>query len=129
MTDFEDDGLYAWARNTDPDTAHEAADALTGSEALAYLQKLVCDALAAHDGLTVTEIARLVGQPRDTISPRMRPLEKAHRVEETDERRVPAGMKKKQIVWRLARPAAPTAAPVAPWVDYPPRSDGQAVFL
>jgi hypothetical protein len=47
MTD-DDDDLFAWARRTDPDTAHAAADALSGSEALARLQRHVCDALAGH---------------------------------------------------------------------------------
>jgi Helix-turn-helix domain len=101
MSDSYD--LFAWARNSDPDTAHAAADALSGSEALARLQKRVCTTLAAHpEGLTTTEIARLVGLPRDSISPRMKTLAEGQFVEDSGERRVPVGKTRSSIVWRLS---------------------------
>jgi DNA-binding transcriptional ArsR family regulator len=100
MSDEED--LFAWARRTDPHTAHDAASSLT-SETLAHLQKLVCERLAAHpEGLTTTEIAEEVGLPRDSISPRMKKLTEVQLVVDSGERRVPAGKTRRSIVWRLA---------------------------
>jgi hypothetical protein len=99
----DDDGpLFAWARSSDPDTAHDAASSLSGSEALARLQRHVCKALAAHpEGLTSFEIAELGGLPRDSISPRMRTLADAHLVADSGERRTPAGKTRRAIVWML----------------------------
>lgn len=100
MDDQED--LFAWARRTDPETAHAAAAALT-TEALARLQRLVCDALAEHpEGLTTTEIAAIGGLPRDSISPRMRTLTEGGLVADSGARRVPAGKRRSSIVWKLA---------------------------
>lgn len=104
--DDDDFPLFAWARHTDPDTAHDAADALAGSEALARLQRFVCAKLVEHpEGLTTAEIAALGGLPRDSISPRMRTLADVQLVADSGERRVPAGKRRKAIVWKLAEAA------------------------
>ena len=101
MDDDDPDDLFAWARRNDPDTAHAAARSLS-SETLARLQRLVCDTLAVHpEGLTTTEIAQLGGLPRDSISPRMKPLTEGGLVADSGERRAPAGKTRRQIVWTL----------------------------
>lgn len=101
MDDDDEPPLFAWARTHDPDTAHAAARSLS-SEALAHLQRVVCDSLAGHpEGLTTTEIAALGGLPRDSISPRMRTLADRRLVADSGERRTPAGKTRKAIVWKL----------------------------
>jgi len=85
MSDNEDDDddLFEWAkkrrrpskrgayaRNTDPDTAHEAADTVDVSK----LEALFLLALRDHGTLTTTEIANVYGMDRDSFSPRARPL-------------------------------------------------------
>ena len=101
----EPDDLFAWARNNDPETARAAAASLS-SEALARLQKLVCDTLAVHpEGLTTTEIAVENGLPRDSISPRMKTLIASNRVVNSGQTRVPAGKRRRSIVWKLVRAA------------------------
>lgn len=102
MVEDDDDGpLFAWARESDPQTAHDAAASLS-SEVLAGLRRFVCEALAEHpEGLTSTEIADMRGLPRDSISPRMKELKERRRVIDSGETRVPAGKMRKAIVWKL----------------------------
>jgi hypothetical protein len=91
----------ALARSTDPRTSHAAAESLSG-ETLARLEQLVCDILAAHpEGLTTSEVARLCSLGRDSISPRMKRLEKVKRVVRTGETRIPAGKRKPAQIWWL----------------------------
>jgi DNA-binding transcriptional ArsR family regulator len=91
----------AYARRTDPDTAHAAAASLRDSEALARLNLMVCDILADHPkGLTTVEIARKGRLGRDSVSPRMPALVEAGLVEDSGQRRVPAGKRRSSIVWR-----------------------------
>lgn len=100
---LDSEDLFAWARRHDPDTAHAAAAALSGSEALARLQRLVRNTLATHpEGLTSFEIAELNGIERDSISPRMKRLSELCLVADSGERRTPAGKLRKAIVWKLA---------------------------
>ena len=66
----------ALARNTDPGPSHEAAADVNAAElarrALAWLQE--------HGPATSDAIAAGIGVPRDSVSPRMKPLEAAGRV-------------------------------------------------
>jgi hypothetical protein len=106
MTPEPHEDLFAWARRTDPATAHAAAASLSHDD-LARLQKLVCDALAAHpEGLTTTEIAVIGGLPRDSISPRIKGLMEKRLVVDSGEQRVPVGKTRRSIVWKLATGAA-----------------------
>jgi hypothetical protein len=93
----------AYARSEDPDTSHSAARAVEGDVAT-RLQRMVLDALSAHPGgLTSREIAHLCGLERDTISPRMVPLETNGWVYRSDERRICryTGEGRASIVWKL----------------------------
>ena len=62
---------HGLARNSDPETSHEAAR----SVAISYLEGKVLGALnEADDGHTTEELSDLLGLPRVTVSPRMAPL-------------------------------------------------------
>jgi predicted ArsR family transcriptional regulator len=84
------------ARNTDPETSHDAAEAVN----LNRLQNAILGFLdgAGFRGATCGEMAQALGIPRDSLSPRMRTLEAYHLVIETAIRRkLPGG--RPQIVW------------------------------
>lgn len=79
---FDSPGV-ALARNTDPGTAHAAATAVAGSTAQ-KLQALVLQALEELGGeATTTEISNHTGTQRRAISPRMKPLMRLGKVEDT----------------------------------------------
>lgn len=61
----------AYARNTDPDTSHEAAERVDAN----YSERIVLLALKSIGQATVKEISRYAGIHEWTISPRMKPLE------------------------------------------------------
>ena len=101
---FDPAANRAFARNTDPETSHDAADALAG-KALTRLESIVVAALAAQPaGLTITEIADASGIEAQTISPRMAPLADAGRIVDSGVRRIPEGRTKRAIVWMVAPP-------------------------
>lgn len=93
----------ATARNTDPQSSHDAAAALTTSR-LSHLQQTVMDYLRSVGarGATVPEIVAATGAPLVSISPRLRPLKNAGLVIQTKERRIPDGRRVGCIVWRVA---------------------------
>lgn len=84
----------AFARRSDPVTSHEAAAAVEANQ----LEAAVLDLLRKHGVLATIEMAQLSGIPRDSLSPRMRPLERKGFV-------VPVGVKKidnrRYITWSL----------------------------
>jgi hypothetical protein len=104
-------------RNTDPDTSHDAAASLSGSD-ISALQQLVIDTLRDAyngrtarvkftDGLITHEIAWERDIARDTISPRMKRLVDKGLVYDTGRRRAwdgaagrPASTRM-SIVWQL----------------------------
>lgn len=93
-----------YARNTDPQTSHDAANALS-EDTLTRLQSAVVAALAAHPhGLTTVEIAAVTGIERDTISPRMPKLVELGIVIDSGQRRVPRGKTRAGIVWKHRPP-------------------------
>jgi len=57
------------ARNTDPDTSHEAAKLNTTT-----LEGMVLDAINANGPMTTEEIARATGIDLQSITPRIAPL-------------------------------------------------------
>ncbi len=84
----------ALARSTDPQSSHDAARSVDTST----LEALVLDVLAAYPaGLTSKELARITGEDRVTLSPRLRPLVRKGLARETNTRRG------RSIVWAVAR--------------------------
>jgi predicted transcriptional regulator len=82
------------ARRRDPDTSKDAA----GKVNLSRLQETIVAFLQMKDA-TCGEIALHMNIPRDSLSPRMRTLEKAGLIVATEERRtLPGG--RPQIVWK-----------------------------
>lgn len=63
----EDRGL---ARNTDPETSHEAAAKVDANR----LEHLVWECLVKHGPLMTEQICEVLQMPWKTISPRLRPL-------------------------------------------------------
>jgi len=63
------------ARNTDPDTSHEAARDLVESGAQAQQQALVAAAVHKHPGLTSRELAFSAGLDRHMVARRLPELE------------------------------------------------------
>ena len=86
------------ARTTDPATSHAAAFGI--EKKVTKLQGIIVDCLrSSYAGATTGEMSIALGIPRDTLSPRMRTLEKMGMVMETDEvRALPGG--RSQIVWK-----------------------------
>lgn len=81
----------AHARATDPETSHEAAERVRESR----LEESTLGALLVLAGHTTQGIADYLKVPRDSISPRMAPLERRGLVRRTT-RRI-AG----RVVWEL----------------------------
>jgi DNA-binding MarR family transcriptional regulator len=84
----------ARARRTDPVTSHTAARSVKPR----LIESLVLNHLRYGNdgnGLTTSEIAERSKIPRDSISPRMRPMEQRGLVVRTSEKR------DGRIVWRL----------------------------
>ena len=84
----------AYARRTDPATSHSAA---AGADT-ERLKVAILDALEAEPaGLTTLELEERLGIQRVSISPRMRPLQRAGRIQEAGTR---ACNGRRSIVWK-----------------------------
>jgi len=85
-----DDETYdAWARADDPEPSHVAAAAVNAKA----LEGRVIGSLELAPALTTEEITRRLGHPhRDSISPRMRSLERKGFVERVGKRRNESGL-------------------------------------
>jgi len=94
----------AYARSADPETSQEAAAAMRG-EAATRVECLVLEALIRIGGLGTAyqievEVQRLHPTIHgNTITPRLKPLERKNLVERTD-RRGPGRGSHSQIAWR-----------------------------
>ena len=82
MKDLVDLMLEARARSTDPQTSHIAAKTVEASA----LAMMVLDYLRHHPGLTSHEVAEGLGLSLVTVSPRMKPLELAGKIERGERR-------------------------------------------
>jgi hypothetical protein len=93
----------AYARHTDPDTSHDAAEEVAGTSA-SRLERIVYECLLDHpQGLTMHEICEKTHLLWNTASPRIRPLTRKELVYDSGERREgPAG--KMCIVWKAVIP-------------------------
>ena len=100
--EFEEHGA---ARQSDPDTSHEAAESLKPSR----LHEIIMQTLMqARTGLTTHEIAHACGIGYQTITPRMAAMRDKGWVYDTCQRRAWAGAAgspattRMSIVWQLA---------------------------
>jgi hypothetical protein len=85
------------ARRHDPDTAKKAAAKVP----VADLEARVLRALRlSHYGMTTHELAWLLKVDLVSVSPRMRPLTEKGLVQDSGERRRPAGCSRTSIVWK-----------------------------
>ena len=91
----------ALARNTDPETSHESADAVQGAKA-SRIEQMVLDALLAARGrgMTPHELVAYIGLPWSTVTPRLRPLANRGLVVDSGGRRF-GPTDRACIVWRL----------------------------
>ena len=95
----------AHARRQDPDTSHQAAAAFRG-KAAGRAEQIVLDALNRLGGsgtaYQIERVARRVHPNIDsnTITPRLKPLERKRLVRRTD-KRGPGRGSRKQIVWEV----------------------------
>jgi DNA-binding IclR family transcriptional regulator len=89
----------AYARNTDPITADEAAETVPVSR----LQAICLQQLRWWpDGLTSEQLASQTGLPLVSLSPRLRPLEQAGLIVQAGTRPNRSG--RRAIVWQAAAP-------------------------
>lgn len=88
----------ALARNSDPDTAREAAAAVTPH--VAHLESAVVVALRRLGTATAHEVAAFLDLPLVSVSPRFAPLAARGILERTGERRPTPGGASAQT-WRL----------------------------
>lgn len=97
----EDNDPDAFARHTDPDTSHMAADSFEKPDTNA-MEARVLEALKAHPhGLTNHGIVEVTGLSWNTATPRIRPLVNKGLVVDSGDRRMgPAG--RYCIVWKAA---------------------------
>jgi DNA-binding transcriptional ArsR family regulator len=99
----------ALARKTDPTSSHEAARVV--GYRLSNLQAKVREALRVLGDMPVSDIAEAIGEPRDTISPRLKPMEKHGFVKRLgdEHKRVPRdpNLRVKQTVWSYVETTHP----------------------
>lgn len=72
--------MHAPARNTDPQTSHEAAEFITSSGKRAAQQQLTATAVAQYPGLTSMELAKRCRMDRYMLARRMSECEEAGQV-------------------------------------------------
>lgn len=91
----------AYARNTDPEPSHAAADHVTGRGVMT-VNEVIIEALRLFpEGLTTVELADVTGLSRVTLSPKCRPLEREGHIVELPKRRFVEGHPTAMIVWAL----------------------------
>ena len=78
------------ARNTDPQTSHEAAAAIVRTGDRAHMQHLAYAAVRAYPGLTSLELATASGLCRFMLARRLPEIEEAGLVKRGDKRRCAA---------------------------------------
>ena len=97
--DYEAVGdFFAYARRTDPETSHEAAQAIEPH--LGRLESIVLTAIRqAPDGMTIDELAAATGLDKVTVSPRMKPLVRKGLIQ-TDGTKRKGRTRASGLVWR-----------------------------
>lgn len=122
MSDDEDDrhNGEAWARGSDPDTSHDAADDARGERAIKLERQVYACLVARPNGLTNWEIVELSGIAYHAATPRVKPLRRKGLVYDSGEKRKsPYGKECK--VWKatIYRPEEPEPAAAAQPVGPP----------
>jgi len=93
------------ARLTDPETSHEAAQALKGKPRIGELQSIALRIVRGHPGATAAEIWEMSGiRDARTITPRLAPLRRAGLIknmplDHPERRRVDPVSGKQQLTW------------------------------
>ena len=75
--------LFAYARNADPETSHQAANSVDANA----LEERALLVLRTEGNLNTKEMSELTGIHVNSLSPRMKPLEEKGLVRRTNERR------------------------------------------
>ena len=90
--------FQAFARGTDPDTSHLAAQSMEGK--CQRIEGIVLEALKKRGdhGATTRELAALTGLDWGTVTPRMKPMEKKGFITDSGHTR-PGISNRQQIVW------------------------------
>ena len=81
------------ARNTDPDTSHEAAKIHTST-----LESMVFEALNKHGPMTAEEISQVTGVSLQSITPRIKPLMKIGILVDTGLRKPGASGRNRRVI-------------------------------
>ena len=99
MVGFVKQKAEAYAKRSDPETAHIAAQYVRGK--LPQLERVVLTAFrdAGGDGLTGDELSRATGIFRHTCCPRIAPLCRKGFLVDSGERRT-GRSNRKQVVWK-----------------------------
>jgi len=99
MVGFVKQATEAYAKRSDPETAHIAAQYVR--EELPQLEQVVLTAFmdAGGDGLTGDELSRATGIFRHTCCPRIAPLCRKGFIVDSGERRT-GRSNRKQVVWK-----------------------------
>lgn len=99
--EYKEERGAAYARGSDPDTSHEAAEEVSHKAANRY-EKMVYNSLRTGGPMTTHDLVENLGLAWNTISPRIKPLRRKGMVRDTGKRRIgPAG--KRCIVWDIVR--------------------------
>jgi hypothetical protein len=90
----------AFARNTDPDTSHEAAKSMEGEQATKREAQVLAVLKQYPNGLTSHGICKMSGLSWNTATPRIAPLVRKGFVYDSGERRQDTGTRRACIVWK-----------------------------
>ncbi len=96
--DLFGDAPDAFARRTDPVTSHDAAKAAQRTSKALSDQCLTLIRKAGERGHTASELAKIIRVPRDSISPRLKPMVVKSLIRDSGVTRKPKGGRE-QIVW------------------------------
>lgn len=107
-------GLDAYARMTDPDTSHAAAEAMKGCQTTQtenlVLGALMRDEKRNHDrqllGLTTDELMEWTGLENNTLTPRLKPLTLRGMIKVKGKRRAKSGRMQRVYVLSDGIPVA-----------------------
>ncbi|TFH44509.1 MAG: hypothetical protein E4H01_10945 [Lysobacterales bacterium] len=86
-------------RNDDPQPSHDAYAYVLPKIPERYSKLVTVAASFGARGATAVELADAMELPRDSVSPRLKELERKGLLIRSDRRRVPSGFKVPQTVW------------------------------
>lgn len=89
-----DEGL---SRNSDPNTSFAAGASINATQLMGLVENAV--RLSMPNGLTIDELVLSTGLQKVTLSPRLAPLEREHRVARAGKR--PGLSGRSQTIWKI----------------------------